>query len=103
MDWYNEMMRIGTSPQNAVRIRHAMSEIDVSAVLERVSAPTLVCHARGDRIAPYSEGEWLASEIPNARFVPLDSENHILLEEEPAWAVFSAEVRNFLSSLTHQV
>ena len=103
MDWYNEMMRIGTSPQNAVNIRRAMSEIDVSNVLERVSAPTLVCHARGDQVAPYSEGEWLAREIPNARFVPLDSENHLLLEEEPAWAVFSAEVRNFLGSLAQGV
>ncbi|MEP1535427.1 MAG: alpha/beta hydrolase [Paracoccaceae bacterium] len=98
MDWYNEMMRIGTPPENAVRIRYALSHIDISELLGQVSVPTLVCHARGDRISPFAEGERLAREIPGARLVPMDSDNHILLEHEPAWVTFSMEVRHFLES-----
>ena len=36
--------------------------------------------------------------IPNARFVALEGDNHILLEDEPAWPRFVEEVRNFLDS-----
>lgn len=98
MDWYNEMMRIGTPPENAVRIRHLMSHIDIGDLLDQVHVPTLVCHALGDRVSPFAEGERLAREIPNARLVPLDSDNHIPLEHEQAWVTFSMEVRHFLES-----
>jgi hypothetical protein len=40
----------------------------------------------------------MAALIPNARFVPLDSRNHVLLETEPAWSRFLDEVRAFLDS-----
>ncbi|MDU8946458.1 alpha/beta fold hydrolase [Ovoidimarina sediminis] len=98
MDWYNEMMRIGTPPENAVRIRRALSLIDIGDLLTQVRVPTLVCHAIGDRVSPFAEGERLAREIPNARLVPLDSDNHIPLENERAWITFSMEVRHFLGS-----
>ena len=57
--------------------------------------PTLVLHARNDAIAPVSEGRLLASEIPGAQFVELDSPNHILLEHEPAWTRFQDAVLEF--------
>jgi DNA-binding NarL/FixJ family response regulator len=47
---------------------------------------------------PFSEGRLLASSIPGARFLPLDSENHILLADEPAWPVFLSGVRDFLGT-----
>ena len=34
--------------------------------------------------------------IAGARFVELDSANHILLGDEPAWPVFTRELRAFL-------
>ena len=40
----------------------------------------------------------LASLIPNARLVMLESANHILQEDEPAWAGFLSEVRTFLGT-----
>jgi DNA-binding NarL/FixJ family response regulator len=58
--------------------------------------PALVVHARGDRVIPYEEGRRLASLLPNARFVTLETDNHILQEGEPAWAVFLSELRAFL-------
>ncbi|SFQ29589.1 hypothetical protein SAMN05216567_113114 [Variovorax sp. OK605] len=47
---------------------------------------------------PSEEGLRLAALIPGARFVPLDSDNHVLLDSEPAWAIFLAEVRRYLGS-----
>lgn len=95
--WFNELQRRSTSPANAVKLMRVMSEMDVRALLPLVRHPTLVLHARGDQAIPLSEGERLAREIPGARFVPLDSNNHILLDNEPAFERFLSEVRSFLS------
>ena len=35
-----------------------------------------------------------ATHIPGARRVGLDSDNHLVLESEPAWPVFLREVAN---------
>ena len=58
--------------------------------------PTLICHARHDARIPFEEGRRLAALIPSARFVPLESQNHVLLEDEPAWQQFLSELRAFL-------
>ena len=63
-----------------------------------MTAPTLVLHGRADAGVPFEEGRLLAALIPGARFVPLDSPNHILLESEPAWTRFLAEVHAFLGT-----
>jgi DNA-binding NarL/FixJ family response regulator len=62
----------------------------------RVVCPTLVIHPRDDALVPFAEGRLLATLIPGARFVALESRNHILLVDEPAWAQFKDELRNFL-------
>jgi class 3 adenylate cyclase len=45
---------------------------DVSALLPRVSAHTLVVHNRNDRLLPVQTGQRLAAGIPNARFQVVD-------------------------------
>jgi pimeloyl-ACP methyl ester carboxylesterase len=62
-----------------------------------VRAPTLVLHASGDAAIPFDQGRQLAALVPGARFVSLESRNHILLEDEPAWGRFCEEVRRFLA------
>jgi pimeloyl-ACP methyl ester carboxylesterase len=96
MQWFNELQRMTTSPENAVRLRLAMGEIDVMSLMPQVSTPTLVLHTREDAVAPFDGGRKMASMIPGARFVPLESANHLLIENEPAWPRFLAEVRSFL-------
>ena len=98
MDWFNEMQRVSASPENAVRTSVGTWEIDVSERLPQVSVPTLVLHGRRDACVPFEDGRKMAALIPGARFVPLDSKNHILLESEPAWPVFLSEVRRFLGT-----
>jgi pimeloyl-ACP methyl ester carboxylesterase len=70
----------------------------VSTLLREVSVPTLVLHARDDRVIPFEQGRLLAQSIPGARFVPLESANHLLAEDEPAWQRFRTELREFLVS-----
>lgn len=98
MRWFNELQRVTTSPANALRLHHSFGQIDVRAVLPQVRTPTLVLHGRNDGVVPFAEGCLLASLIPNAQFVALESRNHVLLENEPAWPRFLAEMRAFLAA-----
>lgn len=91
----SELQRVSAEPAMAVRIMRAMAGLDVTPVASALRVPTLVLHARGDRRAPFEEGRLLAGLIPDARFVPLESENHILLAQEPAFRQFFEEVRGF--------
>ncbi|MFW5876686.1 MAG: alpha/beta fold hydrolase [Myxococcota bacterium] len=97
MDWFNELQRQTASPDNAARITRACGDIDASAELGRVRAPTLVVHSRGDALVPMKNGVELAAGIEGARFVPLESRNHVLLADEPAWPRFVAEFRAFVA------
>src|SRR5262249_20633187 len=97
--WFNELERISTSPANAGRFMRVFNEIDVVADLPRVRCPTLVLHATGDARVPFDEGRLIASLIPGARFVPIDSANHLLLENEPGWQRWLNEVRDFLPTM----
>ena len=96
--WFSELQRVTTSPEIGARLLTTASTIDVTEIAPQVRAPTLVLHATGDAVAPFSQGRKLASLIPGARFVPLEGRNHILLETEPAWPRFVDEVRRFLRS-----
>lgn len=90
------MDRASTSPSTAVQLLDAFAWIDVSASAARVRCPTLVLHANEDAIVPFEEGRILAGLIPGARFVTLDSRNHVLLEEEPAWAQLLEQLGEFV-------
>jgi class 3 adenylate cyclase/pimeloyl-ACP methyl ester carboxylesterase len=96
-DWFNELERISTSPDDAVRNRNATGNFDVSSLLPQVSVPTLIMHARDDAVVPFDQGRRLAAGIPGARFVPLASRNHLILEDEPAFPRFLEEMRAFLA------
>jgi pimeloyl-ACP methyl ester carboxylesterase/DNA-binding CsgD family transcriptional regulator len=93
--WFNDLCRKTTSPKLAGALLRARAETDVTALLERVQTPTLIVHARDDAIAPLAEGRLLASDIPGAQFVEIDSRNHVLLEHEPAWERFKDVVLEF--------
>lgn len=91
--WSNDLQRIPTSPENAARLTVDLGNIDVT---KHVTVPTLVRHSVNDDAVPFSAGRELATSIPGARFVPLESQNHVILEQEPAWSRFLGGVRNFL-------
>jgi pimeloyl-ACP methyl ester carboxylesterase/DNA-binding CsgD family transcriptional regulator len=93
--WFNELCRRTTTPEIATRLLAARGDLNVRDLLAQVHVPTLVLHARHDEIVPFEAGKQLAAEIRNAEFMPLDSRNHILLAEEPAWTHFKDAVLEF--------
>ncbi|CAG0960406.1 Arylesterase [Anaerolineae bacterium] len=95
---FDEQMRISTSAENAARLESEMHRTDIRALAPLVKVPTLVIHPRQDAGVPFEEGRLLASLIPNAQFVALESRNHLLTQEEPAWQKFVAAFRSFMSS-----
>jgi pimeloyl-ACP methyl ester carboxylesterase len=97
LKWFADLQRITTSAENATRIRNACDDIDVTSLLPQVRVPTLVLHCRHDSIAPLEQGRLLARSIPHARFVTLESDNHVLLSGEPEWPRFIGEIETFLA------
>jgi pimeloyl-ACP methyl ester carboxylesterase/DNA-binding CsgD family transcriptional regulator len=85
---FDDLQRRTCSAENAVRLMHAWARVDARSRLGAVTAPAIVCHARGDQAVPFEEGRLIATGIPGARLVPLDSRNHLLMAGEPAWQEF---------------
>ena len=96
LQWFNDLCLKTTTGEIAARLFEARAHIDIADSLGAIRAPTLVLHARGDEVVPVEEGRLLASAIPGAEFVELDSRNHVLLEHEPAWQRFTEAVLAFL-------
>jgi pimeloyl-ACP methyl ester carboxylesterase len=98
MQWFNDLQRMTVSPENAFRMQLVFGNIEIRDLLGRVRTPTLVLHSRHDEVVPFEQGRLMASAVQGARFVPLESRNHLLLESEPAWQRFLQETRAFLAS-----
>jgi pimeloyl-ACP methyl ester carboxylesterase/DNA-binding SARP family transcriptional activator len=96
IEWFNELERRTVSPEGAARFMEAFAEIDVRHRLAEIRAPTLVLHSRLDQRIHHEQGRELAAGIPGARFVLLESANHLVLEHEPAFDPWIREVRRFL-------
>jgi pimeloyl-ACP methyl ester carboxylesterase len=96
-DWFNEYQKTSGPGENMARFREMFDDMDVSGLLPQVKAPTLVIQSDRDSIAPLSEGKLLASRIPDAKFVTLNSRNHMLFEHEPEFSRFLSSVRDFLN------
>lgn len=94
--WWQNLERETASPETAALTFEVLQKIDVSELAPKVTVPTLVFHARDDARVPFEEGQKLAARIPSAQFVPLESANHVLLKDEPAWESFKKSLRAFL-------
>jgi pimeloyl-ACP methyl ester carboxylesterase len=94
--WFDELQRVSTSPENAALLMERGDNVDVRPLLSKVQTPTLVVHCDHDRAVPAEAGRQIAAAIPNARYVSLPGQNHLMLEEEPAWAMFLEELGLFL-------
>lgn len=96
LEWFNDLCVKATSGEVLASLLEARSLVDIVDDLGAVRVPTLVLHARDDEVIPIAEGRLLASGVPGAEFVELDSRNHILLEHEPAWQRLQEAVLSFL-------
>lgn len=94
---WNELQKLSASPTSAEQTLRMLGAADVRDLLGQVRAPTLVLHARGDQMIPYEAGRKVAASIPGARFVAVDSENHLMLNSEPAWPFVQRTIAEFLA------
>ena len=97
MSWLDELQRVSVSAKTAHAARRQRNRDDVTELLPQLDVPTLVLHSRRDRMNAFEEGRHLASTISGARLVVLESSNHIVLGDEPAWQVFVDEVAAFMA------
>jgi serine/threonine protein kinase/pimeloyl-ACP methyl ester carboxylesterase len=96
LNWFSELQRISTSPENAASLLTALGSLDVRHLLPQVKAPTLVLHCEGDQVIPFEAGRRMAAGIPQARFIALPGKNHVPLPHDEAWPMLSAEIRRFV-------
>ena len=96
-NWFNDFQRLTTSAENAVKFLSVFADIDVRHRLAQVKVPTLVIHAMGDQRIPINVGRSIAAAIPNAEFVGLESNGHLLLGREPASKAFVQAIRDFMA------
>ena len=97
IQWFADMQRLSTSAEVAARLRVACDDIDVVDMLPQIKVPTLVIHARQDHVAPYEQGRLLATRIPGARLITLESENHVPVPDDPVWPKLMDEIEAFAS------
>ncbi len=97
-DYFNEMQRVTTSAENSVALQRVFGQIDVSGLLGKVTTPTLVGHSTRDAVVPFEAGRALAARIPGARFIAVESPNHLLLETDPGWPKYARVVQEFFES-----
>jgi pimeloyl-ACP methyl ester carboxylesterase/DNA-binding CsgD family transcriptional regulator len=69
--------RASASPARAHQLLAACYDIDVSADLGRIRAPTCVVHRDGDRAVPLAEGRRLAAGIHGATLTVLQGRTHL--------------------------
>jgi len=97
MRWLDDLQRMAVDADTAVLARAQRHAVDSSSLLPELDVPTLVLHSRGDRMNEFAKSRHLAANIRGARLVALESNNHIVLADEPAWPVFMREVTEFLA------
>lgn len=95
LKWFTDLCQKTTTGEIFASLYSARAAVDIEASLAAVRTRTLVIHARDDEVIPVLEGRILAGGIPGAEFIELDSRNHILLEDQPAWSRFQEAVLAF--------
>ena len=94
---FAERQRKTTSAECAYRYFETTRNLDVTELLRKVTVPTLVMHKREDQVQPFDAGRELAAGIPGARFVALQGQNHIPLEQDPETERILEEIKLFLN------
>jgi len=93
--WWARFLRMSASASAAAALQRLNIEIDVRHVLPLIRAPTLILHANGDRAVPVGAGRFMAGQIPNAKFVEIDSIDHLPFCDKPD--EFIQHIQSFLT------
>ena len=75
--WMTRLMRMAATPKDFKRQLDSIFDLDAGDAPERITAPTMVMHTKGDKELHVSLGRLLADVIPDARFVEIPGEDHL--------------------------
>jgi pimeloyl-ACP methyl ester carboxylesterase/DNA-binding CsgD family transcriptional regulator len=91
-----DYQRAAATPEMAAALLQLAYELDARECFEKLRAPLLILHRRGDRAAPFRLARELAALVPGARLLPLDGSahppwhGHVASVVEPALAFLAA-------------
>jgi len=74
--FFTELQRESASAESAARAFEVNTTIDVTAAIEKISAPTLIIHRRSDPAVPFDAAREMAAVMPAAQFLPLEGDVH---------------------------
>ena len=95
---YVAIVRRAGAAQLIAQNRAVMARDDNRPHLGAIRCPTLVLCGEADALTPPEVGQEIAAAIPGARFVEIDSDNHVVLEGEREWPRLVAEIERFLAA-----
>jgi class 3 adenylate cyclase len=95
IETFARLQRYSGTPAMLTQLYVMFLDIDVRAVLPTINVPTLVVHRVGDRAVNRHAAEWMAGQIPGARYVELPGIDHTLLAGDPDAVI--DEVEEFLT------
>lgn len=75
--WWATYLRRSASPKRALALARMNTEIDIRSILPAIRVPTLILHRTNDHDSEVGGSRWMAAQIPNAKFVELDGEDHL--------------------------
>ena len=98
MRWLDDLQTMSVDAETAVLARSQRQVTDSGPRMVEIDLPTLVLHSRGDQMNEFRHSRELAAGIRGARLVALESRNHIVLADEPAWPVLLREITRFIAA-----
>ncbi len=97
VDQFGKLMRYGATPAMLEQSFMMFLDIDVRSILPAINVPTLLMHRVGDRAVNRHGSEWMATQIPGARYVELDGIDHAMYAGDSDAAM--DEVEEFLTGV----
>ena len=76
-NWWATYLRRSASPGDAVALLKMNTNIDIRNILPAIRVPTLIMHRVDDHDMHIEEGRFMASKIPEAKFIELDGADHL--------------------------
>jgi len=98
-EWAGRLERLAASPSTIKRIFDLIGEFDVRDVLPSIRVPTLVMHRRDDSFIKIEHSRYIASRIPQARFVELEGTDNMFSVGDTESVL--GEVEEFLTGERH--
>ncbi len=77
MQFWSSYLVQSASPHAALTLARMNAEIDARPILPAIRVPTLILHRTGDKIVRTEEARYLSEQIPGAKLVLLDGDDHL--------------------------